>query len=333
MAETTGEYNAETKQFNFNDGSIAFYSRKDNKLHIISNKDGGALKHYDFGTSDDVTQEALTEYACQDIWGDGGVFTWDAAEPWNSTYEINGTTHTAVEIFNNTWVHNDYDGHRLLLTNTPITDPQIFHWEDVGVDTVSVFTNELAGIILGDSTTFGAVKSNANGTGLVNGLTNSGDGTKALLDDGSYGTPTQSWGIMSWTPSETQTSTVQNTSVPMVGTAASSDFADISADGYIRFKKAGRYMWYFGRMDLVPASDSLWSPGITSLTGGAWASTFSGTPRLKYSEWGLGSLNNPILIRSPVGGSVRIMWSWCDAVMSWTFANIAPCQLILIGDY
>ena len=397
---------------------------------------GGALPHKDFGASPtagqplpEAWQETLTEYACESIWGDGGVFTWNSAEPWNSIYVIDEVTHTAVEIFNSTWVRNDNDNHKFVLTNTPNTSPQIFDWADVGIDAVAQFTDTLAGVIKGDNTTFGAIKSNTDGTGSVNGITNTGNGTKALLDNGSYGVPPilskwvtfssgtfeanlkaqmpqlmfgaivqsvvgnlpagvsgtcvatyimtnpgtgsvgvagcgtlqdingnswnyrvtgldtdtpviswvqtypQSWGIMSWTPSATQTSTASGTSVPMVGTAASSDFADISASGYITFKKAGRYMFYFGRMDLIPTSDSLWSPGITSLTGGAWASTFSGTPRLKYSEWGLGSLNNPILIRSPAGGSARIMWSWCDAIMSWTFANIAPCQLILTGNY
>jgi hypothetical protein len=141
------------------------------------------------------------------------------------------------------------------------------------------------------------------------------------------------WGLMNWTPNDTQSSTVSETSLPMVGTAASSDFADISADGYITFKKAGRYMWYFGRMDMLPISDNLWSPGLTSLTGGVVTSNFTGTPRMKYTEWGLGALNNPVLIRSPAGGGARIMWSWCDAVMSWTFTNVAPCQLFLTGNY
>jgi hypothetical protein len=169
--------------------------------------------------------------------------------------------------------------------------------------------------------------------GLLGVVKTNGDGKKALLDNGSYGLPAQPWGVMNWTPAATQTSTVSETSLPFVGTAASSDFADISADGYITFKKAGRYTWYFGRMDMVPTSDNLWAPGITSLTGGAWASVFLGTPRLTYTEWGLGALNQPILIRSPAGGGARIMWSWCDAVMSWTFQNISPCQLILTGSY
>jgi hypothetical protein len=148
---------------------------------------GGALPHNDFGASASVTDETLTEYACQSIWGAGGSFTWNSAEPWNSTYVIDDTTHTAVEIFNSTWVRNDNDNHKFVLTNTPTTNPQVFDWSDVGIDTVAQFTDTLSGVILGDSDTFGKVKSNSDGTGSVNGLDNTGDGTKALMDDGAYG--------------------------------------------------------------------------------------------------------------------------------------------------
>ena len=154
---------------------------------------GGALPHKDFGASPaagqplpEVWQETLTEYACQSIWGNGGTFAWNSAEPWNSTYAIDEVTHTAVEIFNSTWVRNDNDNHKFVLTNTPNSSPQIFDWADVGIDAVAQFTDTLAGVIKGDSTTFAAVKSKTDGTGSVNGLTNTGDGTKALMDNGSY---------------------------------------------------------------------------------------------------------------------------------------------------
>ncbi|GBR74596.1 hypothetical protein NO1_1745, partial [Candidatus Termititenax aidoneus] len=197
MAETTGQYNSETGEYEFNDGSYAYYSNKDDKLHIVSdnNGPGGALNHHDFGASPasgalpEAWQENLTEYACQDIWGDGGVFAWNSAEPWNSTYEIDETTHNAEEIFNSTWVRNDNDNHKFVLTNTPNTTPQIFDWTDVGQDTVTQFTDTLAGVIKGNSSAFGKIKSNSDGTGSVNGLLNSGDGTKALMDDGSYKSP------------------------------------------------------------------------------------------------------------------------------------------------
>ncbi|GBR75305.1 hypothetical protein NO1_2308, partial [Candidatus Termititenax aidoneus] len=93
----------------------------------------------------------------------------------------------AEEIFNSTWVRNDNDNHKFVLTNTPNTTPQIFDWTDVGQDTVAQFTDTLAGVIKGDSSAFGKVKSNTDGTGSVNGLLNNGDGTKALMNNGSYG--------------------------------------------------------------------------------------------------------------------------------------------------
>jgi hypothetical protein len=50
---------------------------------------GGALTAHDFGApSADLTQEAVIEYACQDIWGEGGVFTYDQDDPANSSYAM-----------------------------------------------------------------------------------------------------------------------------------------------------------------------------------------------------------------------------------------------------
>ncbi|GBR75235.1 hypothetical protein NO1_2254 [Candidatus Termititenax aidoneus] len=176
----------------------------DSRINALSGL-GGALPHHDFGASPasgalpEAWQENLTEYACQSIWGDGGVFAWNSAEPWNSTYVIDETTHKAVEIFSSTWVRNDNDNHKFVLTNTPNTTPQIFDWTDVGQDTVAQFTDTLGGVIKGSATDFGKVKSNTDGTGSVNGLLNNGDGTKALLNNGTYG------GMNNYSTSEVKT--------------------------------------------------------------------------------------------------------------------------------
>jgi hypothetical protein len=96
--------------------------------------------------------EQLIEYYCVGIWGGydygAGTFTWNPSEPENSTYEIGGVTHTAGEIFNNTWFRNTYEdgNHRFVITNTPDTSPPVFIVTDVGVDTVAMATGILAGI-------------------------------------------------------------------------------------------------------------------------------------------------------------------------------------------
>jgi hypothetical protein len=66
-----------------------------------------------------------------------------------STYEIGDITHTAAEIFSATWVRNTFNSlnHRIVLTNTPDTNPAVFSWEDVGIDTVTVATSELPGVM------------------------------------------------------------------------------------------------------------------------------------------------------------------------------------------
>jgi hypothetical protein len=69
---------------------------------------GGSLDAYDFGSSSPGIED-LTRYACENIWGVGGTWTWDPDEPWNSTYVIDTVTHTAVEIFSSTWVRNIYN--------------------------------------------------------------------------------------------------------------------------------------------------------------------------------------------------------------------------------
>jgi hypothetical protein len=69
---------------------------------------GGPVDAHDFG-SETPTAEALTRYACENIWGTGGTWTWNSGAPWDSTYVIGGVTHTAEEIFSSTWVRNTYN--------------------------------------------------------------------------------------------------------------------------------------------------------------------------------------------------------------------------------
>ena len=112
---------------------------------------GGALTAHDFGT-ETPTQAEFIEYACADIWGEGGEFTFDADNPEESTYRFgepdNGITYTASEIFNNTWVRNLYNGenHKWVLTNTQDTEPAVYIWTDVGQDVVMGATDAYAGV-------------------------------------------------------------------------------------------------------------------------------------------------------------------------------------------
>jgi hypothetical protein len=110
---------------------------------------GGALTAHDFGVlSSELTQEQLIEYACEDIWGAGGTFTFDDVTPSASTYETGGVTHTAAEMFNNTWVRNTFENenHKWVLTNTPDTTPAVYIWTDVGQDVVGDATPDYAGV-------------------------------------------------------------------------------------------------------------------------------------------------------------------------------------------
>jgi hypothetical protein len=132
---------------------------------------GGALPHNDFGEFADAAsaQEPLTEYALQQIFGEGGTFTWDATDPAASTYEIDGATHTAAEIFNSTWVRNDYDIHDWYLTNTPDTTPAVFDWADIGANNVALATNSTAGIVRGVAALDGGIAVALDGTMTVGG--------------------------------------------------------------------------------------------------------------------------------------------------------------------
>lgn len=116
---------------------------------------GGALTYNDFGTVT-PTQQALTQYACESIWGTGGVFTWNSGTPSASTYVINSVTHTALEIFNSTWVKNTNitdpvpanRDHIWQLVNTPDTGPAVFSWTDTGKnDSIATASSTYAGVI------------------------------------------------------------------------------------------------------------------------------------------------------------------------------------------
>jgi hypothetical protein len=148
-----------------------------NLLHLIESQAGrgGALTAHDFG-SETPSQEDLIQYACEDIWKPGGTFTFDSTNPADSTYEttLNGDsiTRVASEIFTNTWVRNTNNdtNHRWVLTNTQDTNPPVYVWADVGVDTTAQATDSFAGIMkLYNDDTFG--NDNVDGTYTQNQIT------------------------------------------------------------------------------------------------------------------------------------------------------------------
>jgi hypothetical protein len=119
---------------------------------------GGYLNAYDFGKANPTLEEFLAYY-CSDIWG-GGVFAYDGAEPKNSTWTMaDGTVHYCYEIFNSTAVHNLFDNHKWILTNTPNTNPHAFDIADVGEDIVGSATDTYAGV----SKLYDATGNNADG--------------------------------------------------------------------------------------------------------------------------------------------------------------------------
>jgi hypothetical protein len=126
---------------------------QNNRLNALEGR-GGPITARDFGTAT-PTQQELTRYACESVWGEGGAFAWNAADPRASTYAVAGIMRTAGEVFNATWVRNTFAvngspiNHRLVLTNTPNTTPPVFSWEDVGVDTVAFASNNTPGIVKG----------------------------------------------------------------------------------------------------------------------------------------------------------------------------------------
>jgi hypothetical protein len=131
---------------------------------------GGALDYYDFGKpTGQVTMQEFLAYAMPNIWGAGGVFTYNAGTPSQSTYTLNGNTNYAADIFSATWVHNAFDNHMLQLVNTPDTNPPIFEIVDIGQSIVGQATNSLLGIVKG-STANMKVSVDIAGEMSVNGL-------------------------------------------------------------------------------------------------------------------------------------------------------------------
>jgi hypothetical protein len=135
---------------------------------------GGYLDYHDFGTNT-PTQQQLTQYACQYIWGNG-VLTWTPDTSVSPTYYGNNTyTVTATGdvhiigsksnnaatngIFNATKVVNTADNSTWELASTPDTSPPVFSWENRGVTNVSIATTTAAGIVRGG----GDITVNADG--------------------------------------------------------------------------------------------------------------------------------------------------------------------------
>ncbi len=85
---------------------------------------GGYLTAYDFGTSE-PTEDELNAYAVSQI----------------------ENIDDPSELFNGTRVKNLYDGDLWILTNTPNTTPAVFEWTNNGQDTVSIATEDVAGVV------------------------------------------------------------------------------------------------------------------------------------------------------------------------------------------
>lgn len=105
---------------------------------------GGAVPHQNLGAN--PTQAALCQAFCEGVWGEG---TFTSKTPLSSSTYVttDGDTHTAAEIWNGTWMRNDYDNHRWTLSNTQNTSPTVFEFIDVGIDTVSIADEDTAGVI------------------------------------------------------------------------------------------------------------------------------------------------------------------------------------------
>jgi hypothetical protein len=101
LSETVTAQGDEIGENTENIGSIA------QRVQILEGR-GGPVDAHDFGSAS-PGMEDLTLYACESIWGAGGIWAWDSAEPWNSTYAPSDVTHTAGEIFSSTWVRNTYN--------------------------------------------------------------------------------------------------------------------------------------------------------------------------------------------------------------------------------
>jgi hypothetical protein len=120
-----------------------------NALILQEGGAGGALTATDLGAA--PTQQSLFTYYAQQIWGVGGTVSWNASTPNASTYtDTSSVIHLATDMFNNTWVRNTNASnlnHKWVLTNTPTTQPAVFQFTDVGIDTVGLATSTLAGVM------------------------------------------------------------------------------------------------------------------------------------------------------------------------------------------
>ncbi len=138
---------------------------------------GGALPHHDFGVSM-PSQAELTEYFLKAIWGDGGVFTLDTTDLSNSSYVVDGKTWYGRDIFNGTWIRNDFDNTRIVTNN----GGSAFDFANVGVDVVRIATDTIAGIVR-PSSGLGEISVNSLGVMKVNGsmIRNLGEIIQSIL--------------------------------------------------------------------------------------------------------------------------------------------------------
>ena len=142
---------------------IAALQGRGGALHYIVTNDNTDPYYVAVDTVEN-SQRALTEYACTQIWGAGYLCTQaDGTDEvaanavitkatlaglyWNGTER--GEVHAVNEIYNATWMRNATNNHRYELTNTPDTNPIVFEWADVGIDTTATATNVAQGVVKG----------------------------------------------------------------------------------------------------------------------------------------------------------------------------------------
>jgi hypothetical protein len=131
---------------------------------------GGLLAPHDFGT--DVPSVAdLTEYFARQVWDDAagsGVFTFNAADPAQSTLVVGEQIHNAGEVWNATSVINTHNQHEIKLNNTRNTEPPIYEFIDMGQAFVATATTETLGVVK-SSTADGDIAVGPAGIMNVNG--------------------------------------------------------------------------------------------------------------------------------------------------------------------
>jgi hypothetical protein len=109
---------------------------------------GGYLNEHDFETSS-PTQEELTAYALSQI----------------------PSITDPTEIWNGTKIPNAFDNHVWILTNTQDTDPIVFEWTDQGAGSLTPFSKNVGGYILGadNNDPDGTIESIGGGKGKPKG--------------------------------------------------------------------------------------------------------------------------------------------------------------------